>query len=213
MKLKISEIFCSIQGESTFSGLPSVFVRTTGCNLRCLYCDTQYAYEEGEEFSIDQVLQEIERFLPIKLIAITGGEPLLQDNICELIASLLVRGYQILIETNGSVSLRSLSPQVHKIVDVKCPGSGCADKFLVENLLYMSDKDELKFVISDLKDYSFAKRFLSAHSLPTEKILFSPVAEILPPHKLAEWIVADRLKVRMQIQLHKIIWDAETRGV
>lgn len=212
--LNISEIFCSIQGESTYAGLPCIFIRLSGCNLRCDYCDTTYSYECEITLSINDIITKIKEFDPVKLVEITGGEPLLQHEVYQLISSLHENGNTILLETNGSISLKDTPEYIIKIVDVKCPGSGEENSFLIENLEFISmEKDEIKFVLSDNFDYNWAKDFVMKYNLNDYEILFSPVSEKLEPQDLAKWITEDKLPVRMQLQLHKIIWDKEKRGV
>ncbi len=212
--LNISEIFCSIQGESTYAGLPCIFIRLAGCNLRCDYCDTTYSYESDISLSIDDIFTKIKEFDPIKLVEITGGEPLLQPEVYQLFELLHKDGYTILLETNGSISLKEIPEYIIKIVDVKCPGSGEENSFLLENLEFINQvSDEIKFVLSNNFDYNWAKDFIMKYQLNEYEILFSPVADKLNSQDLAKWITEDRLSVRMQLQLHKIIWDKDKRGV
>ena len=212
--LNISEIFCSIQGESTYAGLPCIFIRLAGCNLRCDYCDTTYSFESDISLSTNDIITKVKEYDPIKLVEITGGEPLLQPEVYQLIESLNKDGYTILLETNGSISLKNVPEYVIKIVDVKCPGSSEENSFLLENLEYINkEKDEIKFVLSDNFDYNWAKDFVMKYNLKDYEILFSPVSEKLEPQDLAKWIIDDKLPVRMQLQLHKIIWDKDKRGV
>jgi len=212
--LNISEIFCSIQGESTYAGLPCIFIRLAGCNLRCEYCDTTYSHESEINLSIEDILTKVKEYEPVKLIEITGGEPLLQPEVYKLFESLHKNGYNILLETNGSISLKDIPEYVIKIVDVKCPGSGEENSFLLENLEYINkEKDEIKFVLSDNYDYNWAKDFINKYKLFEYEILFSPVSDKLEPQDLAKWIIDDKLPVRLQLQLHKIIWDKDKRGV
>jgi len=210
----VTEIFKSIQGESTFAGLPCVFVRLTGCNLRCHWCDTAYAFYGGQRMTEEQVLGRV-RELGGKLIEFTGGEPLLQKEVPALAAQLLGAGWRVLIETSGERFIGELPRAVVKILDVKCPGSGESEKFCVENLSELEQKDQIKFVILDEKDYQYAQGFMTRHELRSrvDEIIFSPVFGQLPPRTLAEWILRDGLDVRMGLQLHKFIWDAEARGV
>ena len=209
--MRVSEIFYSIQGESTYAGLPFVFVRLAGCNLNCNYCDTRYAREEGEEMTVDGVVERIRAF-PSRWVEITGGEPLLQEETRLLMDRLLEEGYRVLLETNGSVDLRGVDRRVVKIVDVKTPGSGSGGSFLLDNLSCLHRKDELKFVVSDRRDYEWSRRFIVEHRLVGRvEILFSPVHGRLAPSILAGWILEDGLGVRFQIQLHKAIWR-EGRG-
>ncbi len=214
MPLKVNEIFFSIQGESTFAGLACIFIRLSGCNLRCTYCDTRYALEEGRELSISQILGEISPFA-CSLVEITGGEPLLQTETPLLIDRLILAGYKVLLETNGSIDIRELNPNCIKILDVKCPSSGEHTKNRLDNLNGLRPEDQIKFVIADYQDYRFAKKITRRlhPSFPRQQILFSPVTERLPADQLAEWIIADRLGIRLQLQLHKIIWPHADRGV
>lgn len=212
--LNISELFYSIQGESTYSGLPCIFIRLTGCNLRCNYCDTTYSYESDISLSINEIITKVKEYDPVKLVEITGGEPLLQPEVYQLFESLHENGYTILLETNGSISLKDIPGYVIKIVDVKCPGSSKDNSFLLENLEYVNKaKDEIKFVLSDNFDYNWAKDFMIKYKLNEYEVLFSPVSDKLKLQDLAQWIIVDKLPVRMQLQLHKIIWDKDRRGV
>ena len=212
--LNISEIFYSIQGESTYAGLPCIFVRLAGCNLRCDYCDTTYSYESDINLSIDDIIAKVKEYDPVKLVEVTGGEPLLQPEVYQLLELLHENSYTILLETNGSISLKDVPSYVIKIVDVKCPGSGEENSFLLENLEYINkEKDEIKFVLTDNFDYNWAKNFVNKYKLNNYKILFSPVSAEIDSQDLAKWIIEDRLNVRMQLQLHKIIWDKDKRGV
>jgi len=207
--LKVSEIFYSIQGESTYSGLPCIFLRLTGCNLLCLWCDTPYAQdtEKGDqELSLIEILDNIKRF-KCRLIEITGGEPLLQHATPILLDQLVKIGYAVLLETNGSRDLAGLNPKVRKILDVKCPSSGFADSFLMENLELITPTDEVKFVIADREDYEFSKAFLKTYLQNKDcSVLFSPVYQEANAKRLPEWILEDNLMVRYQIALHKYIW-------
>src|SRR5574337_71232 len=213
MSLRVNEIFYSIQGESTYTGRPCVFVRLTGCNLRCRWCDTTYAYDGGEQRSIEQVLKQV-RTYTCPLVEITGGEPLLQEDVYPLIDNLLLEGYEVLIETGGSLSVERLDPRVVKILDLKAPGSGMDPHNNLENLRYLNETDQIKFVVADRRDYEWAKRVMTEYAL-TEKtqVLFSAVLDELHPGELAEWILADRLDARLQIQLHKYLWEPNRRGV
>jgi len=209
--LRVSEIFFSIQGESTYTGLPCVFIRLTGCNLRCTWCDTTYTQvsEQGEDFSIEQVINEVRKF-NCRLAEITGGEPMLQKETPMLINKLLKLGYETLLETNGSISLEPVNANAIKIVDVKCPSSGHDGSFLMENLKLITLQDEIKFVIADRKDYEFARDFLEkCIKDKTAKILFAPAHPLMPSQELAKWILADGLMVRLQLQIHKFIWGEE----
>ena len=210
----VTEIFKSIQGESTFAGLPCVFVRLTGCNLRCHWCDTAYAFYGGQRMTEEQVLGRV-RELGGNLIEFTGGEPLLQREVPELAARLLGEGWRVLIETSGERFIGELPRPVVKIVEVKCPGSGESGKFSPGNLSALERKDQIKFVILDEKDYQYAREFTARHALGSrvDEIIFSPVFGQLPPRTLAEWILRDGLEVRMGLQLHKFIWEPDARGV
>jgi 7-carboxy-7-deazaguanine synthase len=217
MGLKVNEIFSSIQGESSYAGLPCVFIRLAGCNLRCSYCDTRYAYDEGQIHEIPQILEQISQF-GCGLVEVTGGEPLVQEETPALISCLLAEGYSVLLETNGSLDIGVIDPNCVRIVDIKCPSSGMSEQNDLRNLEKLSERDELKFVIGCREDYEFAKNILSI--LPglrathqEIKVNFSPVFAKIFPRSLAEWILQDRLRVRLNLQLHKIIWDPEKRGV
>ena len=207
----VYEIFKSIQGESTYAGLPCVFVRLAGCNLSCSWCDTPYARvpDEAIEMTIVEVIEKVGGF-DCPLVEITGGEPLMQEEAIDLAGALLESGYRVLIETNGSVALSGLDPRVVKIVDVKCPSSGHAGSFLIENLECISPEDELKFVIGNREDYDSAVRFIEDFLRGrTEKVLFAPVRPQLSPAELSDWILKDGLRVRLQLQLHSYIWPGE----
>jgi len=213
MALQVNEIFYSVQGESTYAGRPCVFVRLTGCNLRCRWCDTAYAFYDGETLTVEQVLERV-RAYKCSLVEITGGEPLLQDEVHFLIDRLLVEGYEVLVETGGSLDVGRLDPRVVKIVDLKAPGSGMDRLNNLLNLQYLDRKDQIKFVVADRRDYEWAKRIMAEHALAEKaQVLFSPVFGELHPRELAEWILADRLPARLQIQLHKYLWDPNQRGV
>jgi len=214
MALIINEIFHSIQGESTFTGRACVFVRLTGCNLRCTYCDTRYAYAEGRPLAIDQVVEKVAAF-GCNLVEITGGEPLLQPNTGQLVKTLLAQGYQVLMETNGSLDISVIDPECIKIMDIKCPDSGEADQCDFANLQRMSSSDQVKFVISSRQDYLYAKKTLPRlpDKLESGNVLFSPAWDSLSGKKLAQWILEDDLNVRLQMQMHKILWPDIERGV
>ncbi len=211
--LKLVEIFCSIQGESTYAGLPCIFIRLAGCNLRCNYCDTEYSFESTFELDISSIMEEIKKYAPINLVEITGGEPLIQNQVYELIKCLENENYKILLETNGSINLKNVPDSVIKIVDVKCPGSGNIS-FDIKNINHIDlSKDELKFVLSGKKDYEFTKNFIIKNKIFGEHVILSCVFDRLDPKTLAEWIIQDRLDVRMQLQMHKYIWDPKMQGV
>jgi 7-carboxy-7-deazaguanine synthase len=212
--LTVNEIFHSIQGESTHAGDRCVFVRLTACDLRCNWCDTPYAFHEGRKMSIDDVLSVVEGY-GCPLVEITGGEPLLQEGVYELMERLLAAGHTVLLETGGHRPIDRVPAAVVKIVDVKCPGSGEADKNCWSNLDRLAAHDEVKFVVLDRADYEFARDVLTRTQLPSRAaaILFSPVHGQLDPKTLSEWVIADRLSVRVQLQLHKLIWSPTTRGV
>ena len=212
--LTINEIFHSIQGESTHSGRPCVFVRLTACDLRCSWCDTPYAFTEGRKMSVDDVLEQVRGF-GCGLVEITGGEPLLQRDVYPLMHRLLEAGQTVMLETGGHISIAQVPEAVIRVVDVKCPGSGESARNHPDNLALLTPRDEVKFVIRDRTDYEFARGIVAAHDLVvrTAAVLFSPVHGVLTPKELAEWILADRLAVRLQLQTHKYIWGAEVRGV
>ena len=212
--LTVNEIFHSIQGESTHTGRPCVFVRLTGCDLRCVWCDTPYAFHEGRKLDVDEVVAAVEQYR-CDLVEITGGEPLLQEDVYPLMDRLLATGATVLLETGGHVSVARVPAAVVKVVDVKCPGSGQCDRNAWDNLSRLTDRDQVKFVIADRVDYEFARDVVRRHTLETRcgTVLFSAVHDLLPPARLAEWMLADRLPVRLQIQLHKHLWGAEPRGV
>ena len=212
--LTVNEIFHSIQGESTHTGRPCVFVRLTACDLRCSWCDTAYAFHEGRKMEIGEVLERV-RAYGCPTVEITGGEPLLQPDVYPLMQRLLDEGHDVLLETGGHRSIADVPPGVARIVDVKCPASGEAAKNHWPNLDLLTTRDEVKFVIQDRADYEFASDVVRRHSLPERcgAVLFSPVHGVMDPKQLAEWILADRLTVRLQLQTHKYIWSPDTRGV
>ncbi len=211
--MKVVEVFHSIQGESIHAGLPCVFVRLSGCNLRCSYCDTQYAYDEGERMSLDEILLRVQRY-DCPLVEITGGEPLLQEQTPQLTSQLAHKGYTVLVETNGTVDISGLDKRAIRIMDIKCPGSGCSDKTLWSNVELLRKTDEVKMVLCDERDYLWARGIIEKFNLlERTTVLLSPVHGRLEPAQLAAWILRDRLNVRLQLQLHKYIWNPETRGV
>jgi 7-carboxy-7-deazaguanine synthase len=212
--LTINEIFHSIQGESTHAGRPCVFVRLTACDLRCSWCDTPYAFYEGRKMSVEDVVGRV-RDYGCDLVEITGGEPLLQQEVFPLMERLMAEGRTVMLETGGHVSVDRVPEAVIRIIDVKCPGSGEAAKNHWPNLDRLRSTDEVKFVIKDRADYEYARDVVATHRLAGRcaAILFSPVHGVQDAKELAEWVLADRLPVRVQLQTHKYIWDAHTRGV
>jgi 7-carboxy-7-deazaguanine synthase len=211
--IKINEIYLSIQGESSHTGLPCVFVRLTGCNLRCVWCDTAYAFHEGKAQSIDQTLKDVKSF-GINLVEITGGEPLMQEDVYPLMEALLENGYKVMLETGGSLSLGKVPRDVIKILDLKCPGSGEHKKNNLDNLKLLAPHDEVKFVILDRRDYEWSRDLIKKYKInETVPILFSPVYGKLELKEMVKWILEDRLPIRLQTQLHKVIWSKETQGV
>ena len=211
--IKVNEIYLSVQGESTHTGLPCIFIRLTGCNLRCSWCATAYAFHEGKNMSIDEILQKVENF-GIHLVEITGGEPLMQDNVYTLMRRLIEKGYKVMLETGGSISLERVPKDVIKIMDLKCPGSGEQDKNNLDNLKLLAPHDEVKFVILDKKDYEWSRDIIKRYKInETAHILLSPVFDKLELKEMVKWILEDQLPVRLQTQLHKIIWDKNTIGV
>ena len=212
--LKINEIFLSIQGESTYTGLPCIFIRLSGCNLNCIYCDTGEHEKVNYTLNAKDVVKHLKKFDPIRNLEITGGEPLLQSDIYELITELHKEDYRILLETNGSVDLKNVPSYVKKIVDVKTPGSGHGNSFLLSNLGYLDlSHDNLKFVLSGRDDYEWAKSFIIKNRLSGDNILFSAVYERNILQDLSKWIIDDRLDVRLQLQIHKFIWSSDKKGV
>ena len=229
--MQITEIYKSIQGESSFAGLPCIFVRLTGCNLRCVWCDSEYTFYGGTKMPLEQVEAEVQRLAeghPVKLVEITGGEPLLQERELAPLMDQLVRlGYTVLLETSGERPLDRVPPQVVKIVDVKCPHSGEGDTFRVENLEALRPHDEVKFVLSDRTDYEFARDFIRRNHLAARvsSIILSPAFRqdatgardssqcLLDPRELADWMLADKLPTRLGLQIHKFVWDPAMKGV
>ncbi len=208
-RLRVTEIFLSLQGESRTAGIPTVFVRLTGCPLRCLYCDTAYAFKGGEPVELDAVLQRVADY-GVRHVTVTGGEPLAQAACLELLAALCDQGYEVSLETSGALDVSAVDPRVVKVLDLKTPASGEADKNLVANVDHLGPRDQVKFVICDRADYEWAKAQLVQHGLAQRcEVLFSPSYGQLPAHTLAEWVLHDRLPVRFQIQLHKVLWGEE----
>lgn len=210
--MKIHEIYYSIQGESTFTGLPCIFVRTSGCHLRCTYCDTRHAYYAGSEMSLDDIVTEIQQF-PANLVEITGGEPLLQPEINELATALLNYGYTVLCETSGAVDIDKIDQRVHRIVDIKTPGSGEVERNDWENLKRLTKRDEVKFVICDRNDFDWAVHIYHYYQLAQHTVLFSPSFAEMKNETLVNWILEAHIPVRFQVQLHKYVWHPETQGV
>jgi len=212
--LTVNEIFYSIQGESTRAGEPCVFVRLTACDLRCSWCDTPYAFYEGRKMAVDDVVAAVQQY-GCPLVEITGGEPLLQEDVYPLMARLVAHGRTVMLETGGHRPIARVPPEVVKIVDVKCPGSGEAARNDWNNLDRLAAHDEVKFVIRDRRDYDYARDVVARHDLSRRAaaVLFSPVHGVLDPKTLSEWMLADGVPARLQLQLHKYIWSPETRGV
>ena len=226
--MHLIEIYKSIQGESSFAGLPCIFVRLAGCNLRCAWCDSEYTFTGGYKLSEDQVVAEIEKLAPVKLIEFTGGEPMLQEReLIPLMNRLLAAGWELMIETSGERPLGAVPRAVHKIVDVKCPGSGESGSFRMANLDSLTERDELKFVIANRHDYEFARDFIRAHRPEARagQILLSPAFSktptperssencLLDPRELVEWMLADGLPARLSLQIHKYVWEPLKKGV
>jgi 7-carboxy-7-deazaguanine synthase len=215
LSLTVNEVFYSIQGESSFAGRPCVFIRLTGCNLRCSYCDTRYAYEEGTEMELDSIMDQVSS-CRCPLVEITGGEPLIQEDTPQLIRRLLERNFRVLLETNGSQNIQRVDDRCIKVVDMKCPSSGMEARNDLENLNRLGSGDELKFVIGNRMDFEYAKGVLEEFRkyFPTmTPVHFSPVFGELEPKLLAQWILEEHLEVRLQLPLHKILWDPNQRGV
>ena len=222
------EIYKSVQGESSFAGRPCIFVRLAGCNLRCSWCDSEYTFKGGYKLSEDEVVAEVEKLAPVKLIEFTGGEPLLQEReLIPLMQRLLSTGYELMIETSGERPLDHVPVAVHKIVDVKCPGSGEGGSFRMSNLEFLNKGDEVKFVITNRSDYEFARDFIREHALESRVggVLLSPAFNKMPttarstdncmldPRELVEWLLADGLEARLSLQIHKYVWEPQKKGV
>tara|TARA_Y100000817_G_scaffold134749_1_gene105570 strand:+ start:1471 stop:2112 length:642 start_codon:yes stop_codon:yes gene_type:complete len=213
MKLKINEIYKSIQGESTYMGLPCTFIRLTYCNLRCSYCDTEYAFYEGKDISIDDIILKVNEYKS-KLVEVTGGEPLIQDGCIDLLYKLVKNGNDVLIETGGALSIKKIPKEVIIILDIKCPSSNMSDKNLWSNINLLKKEDQIKFVIGDRNDYEWTKKIITKYNLNHKcEILFSPVFDKIEPKKIVDWIIEDDLNVRFQLQIHKFIWEPEKKGV
>jgi 7-carboxy-7-deazaguanine synthase len=212
-RLRVHEIFYSLQGESTFAGQPCVLVRLTGCQMRCRWCDTEHAFYAGEWQLVDEVVERALAF-GCPLVEVTGGEPLLQPGATTLLRRLCDRGVTVLLETGGGLDISGVDPRVRRILDVKCPGSGEAANNRWQNLIDLRPTDEVKFVLADRADYDWARQVVEERRLHEVcPVHFSPVWQSLPPSELAAWVLEDRLPVRLQLQLHKLLWGAETRGV
>jgi 7-carboxy-7-deazaguanine synthase len=208
MELLVNEIFYSIQGETCTAGFTSLFVRLSGCNLDCPYCDTKYAREDGVSCSINKILRIAETQKPFNHVTVTGGEPLIQSNTQVLINSLIENNYDVQIETNGSISLRNINPKARKIADVKTPSSGESESFQMENLKYLSENDELKFLVSDKNDFDFSFNFIKENMNKIKAVInFSPVFGDITPAELSSLIIGNRLNARLNLQLHKLIWQ------
>jgi len=213
MKVTVCETFLSLLGESTLAGLPAFFIRLTGCNLRCRYCDTTYAYEVGEEWAVESLVSAALE-APTHLVLVTGGEPLLQASTTQLLRALLDAGLEVMLETNGSFPVQELDPRVRRIVDVKCPGSGMSDKNLWSNLEVLTSRDEVKFVVTDRDDFDWAVRVMGLYHLVGRlPVLISPALGVVSLKDAAAWILESRLPLRLNLQLHKYIWGPEARGV
>jgi 7-carboxy-7-deazaguanine synthase len=212
--LTINEIYHSIQGESTWAGEPCVFVRLTFCDLRCTYCDTEYAFYEGTKQALGQIATAVAAF-QCPLVEITGGEPLLQKNVLPLMTMLADAGQTVLLETSGAHDISSVDPRVHRIMDLKTPGSGECERNLFSNIEHLTARDEVKFVIGSREDYEWSREQVQGHGLVKRcrAVLFSPIFGRIDPHEIVEWILADRLQVRFQLQMHKFIWTPTKRGV
>ena len=210
--LKINEIFYSIQGESSFSGMPCIFIRLTYCNLRCSYCDTEYSFYEGRDMSINQIIKEIKQY-KCNLVEVTGGEPLMQDGCIELMQTLLDNNYNVMLETGGSLAVNKVPKEVIKIIDFKCPSSNMEKKNDWSIIKNLNKNDEVKFVIGNKEDYEWSKKKINEYNLNNNTILFSPVHDVLNSKTLSEWILKDNLNFRFQVQLHKYIWSPTMRGV
>ena len=213
-RLRVNELFLSIQGESTHAGRPCVFVRLTGCNLRCTWCDTEYAFHAGQQMDVRDIAARV-RGYRCDLVEVTGGEPLLQKGVYALFEALLAHGCTVMVETSGERDLSAVDPRVIKVMDLKCPGSGESERNRWSNIEWLTPHDEVKFVIADRADYEWARGVTRDHNLAARvnAVLMSPVFRALDPAQLAAWILEDRLPVRMQVQMHKFIWSPTARGV
>jgi 7-carboxy-7-deazaguanine synthase len=226
--LYLIEIYKSVQGESSFAGVPCIFVRLAGCNMRCSWCDSEYTFTGGYKLTEDEVVAEVAKLAPVKLVEFTGGEPLLQEReLIPLMERLLAEGYELMIETSGERPVENVPRAVHKIVDVKCPGSGEAGRFRMANLASLTERDELKFVITNREDYEYARDFIRSNALECRvgQILLSPAFTktpslerstancLLDPRELVEWMLADGLNARLSLQIHKYVWEPQKKGV
>jgi 7-carboxy-7-deazaguanine synthase len=213
LRLRVTEVFHSIQGEGTRVGVPCVFVRLTGCDLRCVWCDTAYAFDEGDWMTLDEILDQV-RAYRCPTVEVTGGEPLLQPAVYPLLSRLADEFPTVLLETSGTISIQNVDPRVVRIVDIKCPGSGESDRNYWPNMDLLTSRDEVKLVLADRRDYDWAKDVLARYDLTTRcPVIFGPVYNQLNPADLAAWVLADRLDVRVGLQLHKLIWPLAARGV
>ncbi len=212
--LNLTEIFCSVQGETSLSGLPTTFIRLASCNLRCSWCDTPYSFGRGDPLSLDAIIKTVQKY-GARHVCITGGEPLLQKNVLTLMKKLCDEGYTVSLETGGSLSTEEVDSRVITILDIKCPGSGMSQKNAWENINRLRVHDEVKFVLKDQQDYVWAKQICEKHGLfkREKEVLFSPVHGVLDPQALIQWILNDKLKIRLNLQIHKWIWTPETQGV
>lgn len=205
--LNTIEVFHSVQGETSFAGLPTTFIRLAACNLRCTWCDTPYSFGRGTPQSVSSLIEQVK----CRHVCVTGGEPLLQKNVHILMEELVKRGFIISLETGGSLPIENVHPKVHVILDIKCPGSGMSEKNLWDNIKHLKPIDEVKFVIQDRTDYEYAKDTMNQY--PLTNVLFSPVFDVMEPWELVEWVLEDNLPVRLNMQIHKFIWDPKTKGV
>jgi len=213
-KLTVNEIYQSVQGESTWAGLPCVFVRLTFCDLRCTYCDTEYAFYEGKKMTLDEILQEVRSF-GCPLVEVTGGEPLLQPNCIPLLSMLCDAGFTVLLETSGAHDIAAVDPRVHRIMDLKTPSSGECGRNLYGNIAHLTARDELKFVIGSREDYEWTREQMREHGLDAKvrAVLLSPVFGKIAPSDIVVWMLEDKLPARFQLQMHKFIWEPRARGV
>jgi 7-carboxy-7-deazaguanine synthase len=212
-KLRINEVFFSIQGESTYAGLPCIFVRLTYCNLRCSYCDTEYAFHEGDWRDFDDIIREVKSY-NCNLVEVTGGEPLLQENVHPFMKRLCDEGFDVMLETGGHMDISAVDKRVKRIVDIKCPSSGETEKMFWQNINHINSNDQLKFVVGSREDYEFVKETITKYSLSGKcPLLISPVFGTIDLEQFAGWILEDKLGVRMQLQMHKYIWPPDQRGV